>query len=135
MHRNEDYQQVLKLIEKELSLPSPPAIAVHILNAVKKDDAALTELAEIISTDPALTAKMLRVANSGIFTCNGEITNINRAISVLGTNTIKNIALSFVIADELNGNEHVEFDVDHFWGCSVTAAVSAELISKKLVLF
>lgn len=130
MQTNEDYQRIQQLIENELNFPSPPAIAVKILNAVQEDDAALVELGEIISTDPALTAKMLQAANSSLFACNGEITSINRAMSVLGTNIIKNIALSFVIAAELNENGNTGFDYDDFWKRSVTAAISAELLSK-----
>ncbi len=132
MQSNENYSKIKELIEKELNLPSPPAIAVKILNAVQQDEAALTALGDIIATDPALTAKMLKVANSGIFTCNGTITNINRAMSILGTNIIKNIALSFVIANELNDNVQTNFDFDRFWRSSVTSAVAAELLSRVL---
>ena len=133
MQTNENYLQIKQLIESELNLPSPPAIAVKILNAVQKDDAALTEIGEIISADPALTAKMLKVANSEIFSCSSEIKNINRAMSVLGTNIIKNIALSFVIAAELNHNDSEEeshFDFDLYWKHAITAAVSADLVAK-----
>lgn len=130
MQSNENYREMQLLIEKELNLPSPPAIAVQILNAVQKDDAALAELGKIISADPALTAKMLKVANTGIFIRNGEITNIQRAMSVLGTNIIKNIALSFVIAAELNNNDDSGFNFDLFWRRSITSAVSAELLAK-----
>jgi HD-like signal output (HDOD) protein len=75
-----------QLIEKEITLPSPPAIAVQILNTVKKEDAALKKLAEIISADPALTGKMLQIANSGFYAFKNEVTSIERALSVLGTN-------------------------------------------------
>ncbi len=132
MQTTENHNHILRLIVKELNLPSPPAIAVKILNAVQNDEVSLAELGEIISTDPALTAKMLKVANSGIFACNGEISNINRAIAVLGTNTIKSISLSFVIAAEFVGNKNTGFDYDNFWRCSVMAAISAELLSKVL---
>ncbi len=133
MQTNENYLQIQQLIESDLNFPSPPAIAVKILNAVQQDDAALTEIGEIITADPALTAKMLRVANSEIFSCNSEIKNINRAMSVLGTNIIKNIALSFVIAAEMNHNTSEEesgFNFDLYWRRSITAAVSADLIAK-----
>lgn len=130
MQSKESYHNIQKLIETELNFPSPPAIAVKILNAVQKEDAALAELGEIISTDPALTAKMLQVANSSLFDCNGEITSIARAMSVLGTNIIKNIALSFVIAAELSENGNTGFDYNNFWQRSVTSAISAELLSK-----
>ena len=133
MQPKEKYHHILSLIEKELTLPYLPAIAVQILDAVQKNDAALSsELEEIISIDPVLMTKMLKVANSGVFACNGEITNVKQGMSMLGADIIKNIALSFVIVAELNNNEHTDFDFDHFWRRSVTAAVSAELLSKTL---
>ena len=132
MQTNENYRNIQQLINSELNLPSPPAIAVQILNAVRKDDAALIELGSIISADPALSAKMLQVANSSLFACNGEITSINRAMSVLGTNTIKSIALSFVIAAEFNHSDGSGFNHDLYWRHAVTAAVAAELLSKAI---
>ena len=130
MQAQEHDNQILQLIEKELLLPSPPAIAIQILNTVQKDDAALIELAEIISADPVLTAKMLKVANSGIFPCRSKITNIDRAMSMLGTNIIKNIALTFVLAADFSDNKYNGFDFDHFWRYSVTSAVAAETLAK-----
>ncbi len=132
MKLNEKYRQVLDIINQNVNLPSPPAIAVKILNTVKKDDADLSELGDIISSDPALTAKMLKVANSGIFSRNGNISNISRAMTVLGTNLIKNIALSFIIAENFSSGCQQEFDIDTFWQRSVTAAVAAEMIAKQI---
>ena len=132
MQSNETYHHIQHLIEKELNLPSPPSIAVQILNAVQKDDAALADLGEVISADPSLTAKMLKVANSSLFSRNGDVTNINRAMSLLGTNIIKNIALSFVIASELCDNEDSNFNYDLYWRRAVTTAVSAELLAKTI---
>lgn len=130
MQSAENHNHIMQLIATELDLPTPPAIAVQILNAVQKDEAALAELGNIISTDPSLTAQMLKVANSQIFAGSGDITNIKRAMSVLGTNTIKNIALSFVIAADLNQNDQTGFDFDKFWRRSITSAVAAELLAK-----
>ena len=48
----------------DIRIPSPPSIAVRILDSVKKDKASFSELANIISSDPALAAKILMVANS-----------------------------------------------------------------------
>ncbi len=52
------------LIEKEVTLPSPPVIAVQILQTVQSDNADLKKLVEIISTDPVLTVKMIKIANN-----------------------------------------------------------------------
>ena len=130
MQKQKLNKPILHLIKKELLLPTPPAIAIQILNTVQKDEAALIELAEIISADPVLTAKMLKVANSGAFPCKNKITNINRAMSILGTNIIKNIALTFVLTADLSERKPDDFDFDHFWRYSVTSAVAAETLAK-----
>ncbi len=124
--------QIRYLIEKELNLPLPPAMAIKILNAVQKDDTAFSKLGEIISVDSVLTEKILKVANSPFYTKNNAITNIYQAMSMLGLNNIKNIALSFVIVAELRGKEQTGFDFDFFWRRSVTTAVSAELLAEAL---
>lgn len=117
---------------KNIKLPSPPAIALRILEAVKKDDASFGELAGIIAVDPALTAKILMVANSSIYGLTNTISTIEKALSVLGLNVTKNIALSFVIAKELVGSESGGFDFKYFWKRAVTSAVSAELLASLL---
>jgi len=125
-------EQIQKLIESEIKLPSPPAVAVQILNAVQKEDGALKVLTKIISADPALTGKMLQIANSGFYALKNEVTSIDRALTVLGTNVIKNIALSFVIATDLRGEEQSSFDFDGYWRHSLTSAVAAELLTQQL---
>ena len=117
---------------KDIKLPSPPAIALRILEAVKKGDASFSELARIISVDPALTAKILKVANSSFYSMPNQVNTIEKALSVLGMNVMKNIALSFVIAKELTGHNHEGFDFIYFWRRAVTCAVSAELLASLL---
>ncbi|GAB4178950.1 MAG: hypothetical protein Tsb0017_06760 [Geothermobacteraceae bacterium] len=118
------------LISKRLRLPSPPAIAVRILEAVQKDDASMADLADIISSDPALAARLLKVANSGMYALRYPVASIDKALTVLGVNVLKNIALSFVISEELRGGDGVDFDIDYFWRRAVTMAVASELTAK-----
>jgi len=120
------------LATKDIKLPSPPAIALRILEAVKKDDASFDDLARIIEVDPALTAKILKVSNSSFYSMASQVNTIGKALSVLGLNVTKNIALSFVIAKELAGPAEGGFDFNYFWKRAVTSAVSAELLAAKL---
>lgn len=123
-----------QMIAAGIKLPSPPAIAVRILNTVQQEESSLRDLASIISSDPALTAKMLRIANSGFYSLKYKVTSIEKALTVLGVNILKNIALSFVIAQEMRGQTGQIFDFDYFWRRSVTSAVAAELIADLLDL-
>jgi diguanylate cyclase (GGDEF)-like protein len=113
----------------DIRIPSPPAIAVRILDAVKKDETSFNELANIISTDSALAAKVLMVANSSFYNFPRKIDSIPKALGILGTNTLKNIALSFIIAKDLRGTSEDGFDFDFFWKRALTAAVSADILS------
>ena len=120
---------VTDFLKEDIRIPSPPSIAVRILDAVKKDETSFNELANIISSDPALAAKILMVANSSFYNLPRKIDGISKALAILGTNTLKNIALSFVIAKELRGTSGGRFDFDFFWRRALTAAVGADILS------
>ncbi len=120
------------LLEKNIKLPSAPAMAVRILEAVRAEDGSFHSLAEIIALDPALTTKILGVANSSVYGLSCNVTSVEHALSVLGVNALKNIALSFVIAKEMKGNGDRQFDFDHLWKRSITGAVAAELIARRI---
>jgi diguanylate cyclase (GGDEF)-like protein len=115
------------LISEKIRLPSPPVIAIKILELVRKDDFSFRDIAQIIETDPALVAKILKLANSPYYGLTRKVNNIEMAVSILGTHAVKNIALSFVICAELKSNEDKGFDFDLFWRRAITAAVAAEL--------
>jgi len=128
MVTDKTYKKIQKLIEEQISLPSPPAVAVQILEIVQNEESSLEDLKKVISADPALTGKMLRVANSAIYSLPNEISNVSRAFAILGTNVITNIALSFVIANDMRGEEQSYFSFNYFWRRSVTTAVAANLL-------
>ncbi len=90
----------------------------------------MQQMADIISSDPALSAKLLRVANSSIYGLSYKVGSIDKALTVLGINVLKNIALSFVISEELRNASEVGFDLEYFWRRAVTAAVAADLTAK-----
>jgi len=89
----------------------------------------MENLSRIISSDPALVSRVLRVANSSLYGMATKVDSLQRALSVLGIDMLKNIALSFVISRNLKGFQENGFDFDQFWKRSVTAGVAAEVLS------
>ncbi|WP_305043591.1 sensor domain-containing diguanylate cyclase [Geoalkalibacter sp.] len=120
------------VLRQDIKLPSPPAIAVRILEAVRGDDSSFRDLGRIIAADPALSAKILRVANSSVYSLRYPVDTIEKAIGVLGVDQLKNIALSFVIAQGMRGSSEGEFSFDYFWRRAITAAVGAELVAERM---
>ncbi len=121
-----------EFIQDNVRLPSPPGIALRILEAVKAESSSYAGLARIISSDPALAARILKVANSSYYALPKKVDSIEKALTVLGVETLKNIALSFVIAKEMRGFAEGGFDFNLFWRRGVTAAVSAEMLGRSL---
>src|SRR5437867_10443414 len=123
---------VAELLKEDIRLPSPPAIAMQILEIVQRDDFSLSQLSAIIQSDPALAARILRRVNSGFYSLSKTVGSIDTAVAVLGVNAVKNIALSFTIPEVFKGQRVDCFDFDHFWRRSAVAAVAADLISKTI---
>lgn len=120
------------LIAGKLRLPSPPAIAIRILEMVRNDDFSINDLARVIESDPALVARILKMANSPYYNRVRKIANIEMALTVLGTHAVKNIALSFVICTNMKVDGSKGFDVDLYWRRAITAAVAADLVAEFL---
>lgn len=116
------------IIKENLRLPSAPPIAMRILDIVQKPDFSFGELVSVIQCDAALVSRMLRLVNSGFYSLPKKIGSIEMAVTVLGVNAIKNIALSFTIAGVFKGKTD-RFDFNHFWRRSAVSAVAAELVS------
>lgn len=111
-------------------LPTPPAIALKILEAVRQEENNFNDLANIVTSDPVLTAKLLKIANSSIYSLPKQVTSLAQATALLGTQTLQNIALSFVLVDTYKDLPQSGFDIDLFWRRSISTAVSAKLLAR-----
>ena len=125
----EEVEQLLKGCEH---LPSLPAVVVKIIDASKDPDISLSDLADILYIDPALSAKLLRMANSPMYARQREITNLQDALSLLGLNASLTISLSFSLVSSLNSNPDTGRSFDDFWKRAILAATIARQIGLKL---
>lgn len=114
-------------------LPTLPSIAIRILNAVRNKEAGLKEIAEILATDPTLSAEVLKAINSHFYSLPNKITSVPHAVNLLGNQTVKSLALSFSLVKNLRSKEANGFDYVNFWKTSLTGAVSAKLLTKKIL--
>lgn len=121
---------VQDFFDEKIKLPSPPAIALKILEAVRRDENSFDELAMIISADPALSLRIMKIANSALYSLPRSVESLSQATALIGTNALKNIALSFVIVENFQNAPQGSFDMDLFWRRAITAAVAAETLAK-----
>ena len=118
-------EQLPTAIAKAENLPSPPAVAVEVLRVTNDEDASIEDLAEIISRDPVLSVKLLKLANSAVFRRGSEVASLEMAAMRLGMKTMKLMALSFSLSNDLpREGEGSGFDYTGHWKRSLTMAVA-----------
>jgi HD-like signal output (HDOD) protein len=122
--------QIIKYIEKVPALSPTIAKIVEITNNM---NSSASDLVTAIKLDPMLTAKILNLINSAFFGMSEKVTSINRAIILLGMNTIKNLALSAEVLSSFNPGAGGSFSVEKFWEHSLATAVCCKLLAKRLI--
>ena len=128
---NHDKQLALiKLyIEK---MPSLPTTVTKILEVCNDPQISPADLNRIISVDPVLMGKVLKLINSAYYGLSQEVTSLVRAIIMLGINTVKNLALSTAVLATVGRNSNFQaLNMDGFWRHSLCTGVTGRLIAKK----
>lgn len=92
------YSELLdELKHNRLVLPTLPEVAFKVREVVEDEHATSTQIAGVIVTDPALTTRLLKVVNSPLYRGSTQIDNVQRAITRLGRNIVRNLVISLVI--------------------------------------
>lgn len=130
----ENNKDLLSRLSRCTDLPSPVGVAVRILELGQDPEVTLPEVAEAISYDPALTAKLLRMANSPLYARQRKTDNLRQAITLFGLEGTITLALSFSIVDTLSQSSQRGLDYDLFWRRSLAAGTCAQVLGEKLGL-
>lgn len=114
-------------IQKIDHLPPMPAVAQEILIASSDDTSDMDDIAKIIKKDPALTAKIIGMANSAFFGFGRNVSTLEQAIiNVLGLDLVKGFALSLAMSGVFDTRKCASFDIKRYWS---SAFLTAELAS------
>ncbi|WP_198265778.1 HDOD domain-containing protein [sulfur-oxidizing endosymbiont of Gigantopelta aegis] len=89
----------------------------------------MADVAEIISYDPALTARLLKLVNSPFFGLVAKVDTITRAINLLGTQQVHDLVLATAVIDSFSGFDNDCFNIYDFWFNGVYCAVTARLLA------
>ncbi len=110
-------------------LPPLSTIAQQLLREIARDDVEIPKLAAVIEQDPALTARLVGVANSAYFGAKDKVYTVADAIiRVLGLKLVRSLAVGLALSTPFDTHGCPAFQVDRYWYCSMqTAALAARL--------
>ncbi len=113
-------------------LPTFPTTALEVMRLASDSDSSAAELARIISKDPALATKILRVANSPYYSFARKISTVEWAIVALGFETLRESVLSLTLIDLFRGSAMKQFDPRKFWKHAIDTATAGRSLAREL---
>jgi HD-like signal output (HDOD) protein len=122
----------LKYLIRVENLITLPDIYLAVKEIVEDPDSDIMELANVISFDPALSAKLLKTANSPFYGQVSEIDTIKRAVSLLGTKAVHDTVLAISVSNTFQFISGINYDVSTFWQNSIMRAVVAKCCAKEM---
>lgn len=121
-------QELVANIEALTSLPS---VYVRIREELDMPEGSLSEVGKLVSSDPALAARLLQVVNSALYGYGGRIDSIGRAVTILGLQQVHDLVLAMSIGSVFAGIRPERMDMNRFWRGSVMCGIASREIGRR----
>lgn len=119
------------VVRQEMELASLPNIFFQITESLKNPRSSASYVAEVISKDVALSAKLLKMVNTPFYGFPSRIDTLSRAVTVVGTNQLTNLALGVSVIAAFEGVPEEFFTLKEFWLHSVACGIVARLLANR----
>ncbi len=117
------------LVKESVELISLPDVYIQLKKVMESPDTSMADVAEVISCDPSVTARLLKLVNSPFFGLVSKVDTITRAINLLGTEQVHDLVLATSVIDSFSGFTNDYFNIYDFWFNGVYCAVTARLLA------
>ena len=122
---------VRDLIRKMTVVPSPPDLYFAVVKALNSPETGLDDIARRAEQDPAMTARLLKVANSAALGLRHQVTNAGEAISYLGLETTRSLILLTHTFSYCDRSRAIGFSIDKLWQHSLAAGQLARRLARE----
>lgn len=123
-----------EVVSESIELITLPEVYMRVKSVIEDDNGTIKDLSECLVYDPALSAQILKTANSALWAPRYRIETMCRALEVLGMRHVHDLVLAVTVSSVFKSldNEHINFL--KFWKKSVFTAVLSSLIGKRAEL-
>jgi putative nucleotidyltransferase with HDIG domain len=126
--RSKRAELILQQLEE---LPTLPTVAVRVLEATGSESTNTRDVVALIEADVALTTRILQLVHRADVGVRGEVSTVERAVSLLGFDAVRSAVLALSVFDALSArSKESKFNRDEFWKHSVAVACCAELLAE-----
>ena len=110
---------------------SPPHVYIKLNDTLKDPRSSFKEFSEIISHDPSLTARLLKIVNSSFYSFETEIETITHALTIVGTEQLTELVLATSVTSQFTHIPKQLVSMNSFWEHSIACGVAAKVIADR----
>ncbi len=121
-------EQRLAELKGSAQMPSPDGVALEIAQLALDGDLPLARIVKLAQTDPALTGRLIQLANSAALAGGRPVVSVQEAIRRLGLASVRNVALALSLMGGEHGKSCVGFDYRRFWSHSLACGIAAKTL-------
>ena len=128
---------ILTLVNNTIDLPTMPEVLIKLNEIMADPETSAADVAKVVSADPAVSANILRIVNSAYYGLQVRVASVSLAISVMGFNMTKKVALKAAVFSSFGqrGAKIQHFDPTSFWKHAVYTGVAARAMSQSSMQF
>uniref|UniRef100_C6E8C6 Metal dependent phosphohydrolase n=1 Tax=Geobacter sp. (strain M21) TaxID=443144 RepID=C6E8C6_GEOSM len=115
-------------ITNAADLPTIPIVAIKVMQLIESENATADELAKIVTTDPAVAARVLKISNSSFYGCRRQIQTLSSAIVILGFSTLRSLVVAASVKQVYKPYGLTE---KMLWEHSFAAGLAARIIANR----
>ncbi len=126
-------ESVLARIADNPKLPTPPTVTMRVMEHASRPDCTIQEIGKLISHDPGLCGKILKLVNSTLFGLGRPVTSIDRALNLLGLNHVRSLVIGLALPS-MRFRHASNAQMKRYWKSSVTSAIVCRELAVQLNL-
>jgi len=124
--------RVTRILAQVEDIPTLPTTVAEVLRIVDTPECSAARLSALVLSDPALSARVLRLANSAYYGFPRAISAVLQAVTLLGFATLRNVALSAAVFDLFRPTSGRTLDLEGLWRHSVAVAAASKLVARRI---
>lgn len=121
-----------ELIEDTTGMVSLPQVSVRVNDMVSSGDYKASDVGNLISQDPGLTIRILKVANSPFYGLGAKVDTVARAVTILGSQQLRNLVIATSTIKAFEGLPNDLLSMENFWFHSISCGLAAKFLAENI---
>lgn len=119
------------LVDDISGLITLPDVYLRITRLLESPNSSSADIAKVINQDAALTLRLLKVANSSLYSFSSTVDTVTKAVTIIGTAKVRSLALSLTVTDQFDALLNDLVSMEHFWMHSLLCALAARHLGQQ----